>query len=169
MSVAIQRCEEGQTESAKQVIQSVLTNEFATQPSTYSSDDLNDLLGSYGKLGEAFFVATSGGKVIGTVGVKREDDRTAFLRRLFVLPEYRGKQVGRKLIERAIEFCREVGYQELVFKTTSVMESAIRLCEKNGFVLRGHIELGPIRLLKYVFNVKSKNGQAASSHSDHKT
>ena len=57
------------------------------------------------------------------------------------------------ILERALEFCREVGYEEIVFKTTSKMSGAIELCKRNGFVQRAHIALGPIELLKFSLNV----------------
>ena len=119
--------------------------------------DLENIEDSYSKLGEAFFVGCNNAGVIGTVGVKREDERTAFIRRIFVHPKYRGKKIGSKLMDRAIEFCREVGYQEIVFKTTSKMTGAISLCLHKGFVERAKIELGGIELLKFTLFIKENS------------
>ena len=153
--LTISKCEALNAQAAREVIESILAREYPSSLHAFPPNDLADLFSSYGKLGEAFFVALENGKVIGTAGVKREDDRSAFLRRLFVLPEYRRKQVGSELVERAIQFCREVGYQELIFKTTSTMENAIRLCEKKGFVTKACLDLGPLKLLKYALNLKN--------------
>jgi GNAT superfamily N-acetyltransferase len=68
---------------------------------------------------------------------------------MFVSPDYRGQKIGSKLVERALQFCEEVGY-EFVFRTTSRMTQAIELCKKNGFVQRAKIQLGPIELFKFV-------------------
>ena len=153
--LTIRKCETDDAKAAKEVIQGVLALEFPAELQAFPPSDLDDLLSSYGKLGEAFFVASENGKVIGTVGIKREDDRVAFLRRLFVIASHRKKRVGSQLVERAVQFCREVGYDELVFKTTSTMESAIRLCEKKGFVQRACVDLGPIQLVKFTLYLKS--------------
>jgi GNAT superfamily N-acetyltransferase len=86
--------------------------------------------------------------VVGTVAIKKEDSRVALLRRLFVASTHRKLKIGKRLIDRALDFCREVGYEEVVFKTTSKMAGAIDLCKKNGFIQRAHIVLGPIELVK---------------------
>lgn len=159
-TLTVRKCETTDTKAARSVIEKILVEEFPAEASAYPASDLTDILTSYGKLGESFFVACDGEKVVGTVGIKREDDRVAFLRRLFVDPQYRGKKIGKKLLERAIAFCQEVNYEELVFKTTSAMAGAIALCEKSGFVLRARIDLGPIQLLKYSLCLKSHTNNA---------
>jgi hypothetical protein len=53
-----------------------------------------------------------------------------------------------------LEFCREVGYEEVVFKTTSKMSGAIDLCLKNGFAQRAHLVLGPIELIKLSLSLR---------------
>lgn len=137
------------------MIERILKQEFPSESQAYPTQDLEDILQSYGSLGESFFVAMDSDRIVGTVGIKREDDRTAFLRRLFVSSEYRGKRIGEKLVERAIQFCKEVGYDEIVFKTTSTMNRAIQLCKKKGFVQRAHVDLGPIQLFKFALFLKN--------------
>lgn len=161
--IEIQKCDQSHARAAHLLIERILKQEFPSESQAYPTQDLEDILQSYGSLGEAFFVAVDGERVVGTVGIKREDDRTAFLRRLFVSSDYRGKRIGEKLLERAIQFCKEVGYDEIVFKTTSTMERAIQLCKKKGFGQKAHIDLGPIQLLKFALFLK--NGvQGKNSH-----
>ena len=152
--ITIQKCQQKHEQAAQNLIVRVLNEEFPKESEAYPTDDLKTILQTYGKLGEAFFVALDGGKVIGTIGVKRDDDRTALLRRLFVAPEYRRKRVGIQLLDRAIEFCKEVGYGEIVIKTTSTMNRAVDLCERKGFVSRARLPVGPIELLKFVLTLK---------------
>ena len=132
----------------------ILDDEFPKETHAFPTDDLNHIAASYGNLGEAFFVALANGKVVGTVGIKQEDKRTALLRRFFVEAPHRRQKIGSRLLERAIAFCREVGYDELIFKTTSTMERAIRLCEKKGFIPRAKLDLGLVQLLKYALFLK---------------
>ena len=70
----------------QELITSIMKNEFSEDLSAYPLQDIDDISASYGNLGEAFFVAANNGMVVGTVGVKREDERTALLRRIFVKP-----------------------------------------------------------------------------------
>lgn len=148
--ITIRRFAEEDHDEVVALIQGVMAQEFSEDTHAYPTADLDSIKETYGGLGEAFFVAVDGKRIVGTVGIKREDDRIAFLRRMFVSPDYRGQKIGSKLIERALQFCEEVGYGEFVFRTTSRMTKAIDLCKKNGFVQRAKIELGPIELFKFV-------------------
>ncbi|MBI3306342.1 MAG: GNAT family N-acetyltransferase, partial [Candidatus Omnitrophica bacterium] len=88
------------------------------------------------------------------------DDRVALMRRLFVDAAYRNQQIGMNLIDRVFQFCKEVGYQEIIFKTTSRMEGAAKLCKKRGFLPRAKLNLGAIELLK--FSLSLRDGVAAA-------
>ncbi len=143
-------------EAIKKLISAIMDGEFREDKPAFSMEDLESLENHYGNLGEAFFVAEDGRKIIGTAAVKREDDRIAIIRRIFVAPEYRKKQIGIKLLIRAIEFCKEVGYRELVFRTTSRMTGAIALCKKQGFQSRARIPMGNVELLKFTLSLESK-------------
>lgn len=146
--VKIRRLEENDVPAVKQLIAGIMNGEFKEEQEALALHDLDTLLESYGHLGEAFFVAEEEKNIVGTVGVKREDDRIAFIRRIFVSPDYRKRKIGSQLLDRAIEFCREVGYQDVVFKTTSKMSEAIDLFLKRGFRSRAKITMGKIELLK---------------------
>lgn len=159
-AVTIRRFENSDGPLVRELISSIMDAEFRDVKAAYPTEDINQIEQSYGGLGEAFFVAVNGSKVIGSVAIKKEDDRIALLRRLFVDPTFRKQQIGIKLIDRALKFCDEVGYKEIVFKTTSQMEGAAKLCQKCGFVQRAKISLGSVELFK--FSLSLRNGVKAS-------
>ena len=159
-AIAIRRFERTDGPLVRKLIDGIMDAEFRDVKSAYPTEDINQIEQSYGGLGEAFFVAVTGQKVIGSVAIKKEDDRIALLRRLFVDPSFRKQQIGIKLIDRALKFCDEVGYKEIIFKTTSQMEGAAKLCQKCGFVQRAKLSLGTIELLK--FSMSLRNGVKAS-------
>ena len=152
----IRKCQPNDQKAVRNLIARVLNGEFPKEAENFPTDDLDDIPSAYGKLGEAFFVAVNSGKIIGTVAIKREDNRTALLRRLFVDAPHRRKRIGTKLLEHAIQFCRDVGYDELIFKTTSTMHNAVQLCEKRGFVSRARLNIGPVQLLKFALFLKGE-------------
>jgi GNAT superfamily N-acetyltransferase len=156
--IEIRKYKKDDAQGVKDLVERILKNEFPAESAAYPSNDLKDISGHYGKLGEAFFVAVSSDEIIGTAGVKREDERTALLRRLFVSSGFRGRQLGKRLVDRAVEFAREVGYEEMIFKTTSTMEKAVQLGTKKGFLPRARLNLGSVELLKFVLPLK---GEAA--------
>lgn len=153
--ITIRRFIPADGESVRDLISSIMDEEFHDAKAAYPTHDIDQIDQSYGGLGEAFFVAVNGQKVVGSVAVKKEDDRVALLRRLFVDAGYRKQQIGEKLIDRALKFCDEVGYKELVFKTTSRMLGAVKLCQKRGFVQRAKIQLGDLELLKFSLPIRS--------------
>lgn len=159
-TITIRRFEENDGPLVRNLIDGIMDAEFHDVKAAYPTGDIDKIEQSYGGLGEAFFVAVNGGKVVGSVAIKKEDDRIALLRRLFVDPSFRKQQLGIKLIDRALRFCDEVGYKEIVFKTTSQMEGAAKLCQKCGFVQRAKISLGSVELLK--FSLSLRNGVKVS-------
>ena len=50
--------------------------------------------------GEFWVVLDEGGKVVGSIGYhKLDDQQTVEIRKMYLLPEARGKKLGRKLLE----------------------------------------------------------------------
>lgn len=152
--ITIRRFSPEDEKSVLHLITSIMNEEFKDEKDAYPPADIENIRANYGNLGEAFFVAADKDKIIGTVGIKKEDSRVALMRRLFVSPEYRGRKIGMKLIERVVQFCQEVGYQEIVFKTTSRMAGANEVCQKAGFIQRAKLALGAVELLKFAFSIR---------------
>ncbi|HNX68578.1 MAG TPA: GNAT family N-acetyltransferase [Candidatus Omnitrophota bacterium] len=154
--ITIRRSTKEDENAVVDLINSIMNREFREVKQAYPTEDVECIDKAYGGIGEAFFVAVDNGtqKVVGTVAIKKEDGRVALLRRIFVVPTHRNQKIGKRLIDRALDFCREVGYEEVVLKTTSKMSGAIDLCKKNGFIQRGHIVLGPIELIKLSLSLR---------------
>lgn len=152
--ITIRRFEQEDQKSVQSLIHGIMSLEFGDDQSAYPSEDIQYISRHYGALGEGFFVAQNSSKIIGTVAIKKEDDRTALLRRLFVDPAYRKQQIGLKLIDKALKFCADLGYEEVVFRTTSRMVAAARICQKRGFVKRATLAMGPIELWKFTLSLR---------------
>ena len=154
--VQIRRFEIDDKEPIKKLITGIMDVEFLEDKVAFSVDDLENLENHYGNFGEAFFVAEDGKKIVGTAAVKREYNRISLIRRIFVAPDYRKKRIGFRLLHRAIEFCKEVGYRELTFRTTSRMTAAIELMKKQGFQSRARVPMGGVELLKFTLSLETK-------------
>src|SRR5690606_1920999 len=79
-------------------------------------------------------------RAIACIGIRRFDAGSAELKRMYVYPEYRGLQVGRKLLEMALGEASKLGYASLLLDSDSSMKSALRLYRDFGFQ-----EIGPYR------------------------
>jgi len=95
--------------------------------------DLADIPGTYQDAGGEFWVLEDGRLVAGCVGVTRESAETCELHRLYLLPSYRGRGLGRRLIETAIEWCRENGCREVVLWSDIRFEAAREVYIRCGF------------------------------------
>lgn len=139
-------------EGVKELISSIIDKEFAEEAKAYQYGDLEDISKAYGKLREKFLVAEEDGKIIGTVGIKEDVEKTALLRRLFVHPSHRSREIGSMLVDTAIDFCKMNHYKDISFRATSRMAAAIKLLTvKKGFqeVQRCFFENLEIVILSY--------------------
>ena len=58
-----------------------------------------------------------------------------------VNPEYRGKEIGTKLLKHAVNFAREKGARFVSVRPVMRNREAIRLFHKLGFINIGRVEL----------------------------
>nr|WP_269528355.1 GNAT family N-acetyltransferase [Anoxybacillus tepidamans] len=75
------------------------------------------------------------GKPKGSISIKKVSDQVAQLGLFLVEPGVRGGGYGQQLLQRAIDFCKEKGYETIILWTNSELKSARMLYEKNGFRL----------------------------------
>ena len=73
------------------------------------------------------------GKIIATTGIYRINDKTCELRKMYLLKEYRGKGIGKFLLDHSINSAKGLGYNKIILETASVLKEAIGLYEKYGF------------------------------------
>ncbi len=82
-----------------------------------------------------FWVATIDGRVVGSVALRKKDERTCELKRLYVSGEARGHGLGQALYAHAEEHARTAGYDRIWLDSSRRFTGARRLYERNGFVL----------------------------------
>ncbi|MBI1953235.1 MAG: GNAT family N-acetyltransferase [Candidatus Omnitrophica bacterium] len=128
-------------------VSGVLASEFPREAPHYETNDLVGFRASYSPPKSTFLVAEEDKKIVGTLGVKADAGKTAILRRLFVDPAYRRRGIGLRLIQSALSFCREQGYQEVVIRTSTRMEKAIHLCQSLRFKEEGRWDMGEVSLV----------------------
>lgn len=73
------------------------------------------------------------GKLAGCVGMKPLDERHAELKRLYIRPEFRGRNLGEELTRRIMNDAREEGYSILRLDTLPGLKSAVKLYRRMGF------------------------------------
>jgi GNAT superfamily N-acetyltransferase len=87
---------------------------------------------------DAAWIAELDGKRVGCVFcVPGDDHRTARLRILLVAPEARGRALGSRLVEVALEFATDAGYELMQLWTNHPLTAARRIYLRHGFELVG--------------------------------
>lgn len=85
--------------------------------------------------GGELWVVEVNGKIVGSIAITKSNNTVAQLR-WFVLDEnYQGLGIGKKLMETAINFCHNQGYQHVFLWTVSILETARYLYKKYNFTL----------------------------------
>lgn len=79
------------------------------------------------------WIAESGGRIAGFIGVVASDSETAQLRWFLIEPEFRGLGLGRRLMSTAMDFCREKGFRHVFLWTFDELDVARHLYSEYGF------------------------------------
>jgi GNAT superfamily N-acetyltransferase len=82
----------------------------------------------------AFVIAYLDDLAAGCGAVRRLDEATAELKRMYVLPSARGRGIGRSLIEELEHEARLLGVTRIVLETGTGLVPAIKMYEAMGYV-----------------------------------
>jgi putative acetyltransferase len=84
--------------------------------------------------GGRIFFAKLGDVIAGTCGLYKLDEETFELIRTAVDKNCRGQQIGKHLVQHAIDWCRrQPSVKRLILESSSKLVPAIKLYEKLGF------------------------------------
>jgi putative acetyltransferase len=80
-----------------------------------------------------FLVARDGGRAVGCGAVRRIDESTGEIKRMYVDPKRRRSGLGGRLLAELERHARELGLRRLVLETGERQPESIRLYERAGF------------------------------------
>ena len=72
-------------------------------------------------------------KPVGCGAFKAYDVNTAEIKRMYVLPEYRGKGIAPKILNELEVWSKELNYKKCILETGIKLQSAIALYLKSGY------------------------------------
>jgi len=133
MAVTIQPLEPPQIEAARAVITAGCLEFFGTLPVDF--EDMADISKQYAAPAGTFLVLLDGKRVVGTGAIRRLDAETCELKRLWFLPEYRGRGLGREMAGCLFEFARAAGYKRIRLDSVPELAAANKLYQRLGFYL----------------------------------
>lgn len=75
------------------------------------------------------------GKLVGGGAIRRYDDETVELKRVFVHNEYQGQGIGSTLVSLLIEWAAELGYRRMILETGELLAESCAVYRKLGFAV----------------------------------
>jgi len=95
--------------------------------------EMAELPGKYAEPEGRLFLAWSGTAAIGCVALRPLAGDSCEMKRLYVRPQARGEQLGRRLVQHICKEALEAGYSRIYLDTLPTMEAAQQLYQSLGF------------------------------------
>ncbi len=96
--------------------------------------DMDDIQKSYFENGGTFLGMFQDGEMICTGALRRIDDATCELKRLWLLDEYHGQGLGYRMLQELLTIARNMGYKRVRLETDPVEQSrALAFYRQAGF------------------------------------
>ena len=98
----------------------------------------------YNKPAGALILAYSGNEAVGCAAVRKLDDETAELKRMYVKPQFRRLKIAQKLLQLSLDIARDLHYKKIRLDTIPSMTSAQKLYLSNGFYIIEPYRFNPV-------------------------
>jgi len=136
-----------------QIVKRVLAEYGLSTDAGSTDSDLNNIRESYISKGGLFRIVESNGRPVGSYGLypgilppaeqppceQRSNEpcspehRSCELRKMYLLPEYRGRGLGKRMMEDALREAKARGFHEMTLETNSCLKEALALYRAYGF------------------------------------
>ena len=105
-------------------------NYLKLQNYDHETENLEEKYGHpYGRL----YIAFVDENVAGCIALRKIDDDNCELKRLYVKPQYQGKNIGGSLVKHIIKEAENIGYKHILLDTLPFLNVAIDMYKKYGF------------------------------------
>jgi GNAT superfamily N-acetyltransferase len=99
----------------------------------YLTDGVRNFVNRFDSERDCMYILDNDGVPLGCIAITHVDQATAQLRFFFLEPEIRGLGAGRRLIDQAIDFCKDKKYRHVFLWTFSTLMAARHLYDSKGF------------------------------------
>jgi putative acetyltransferase len=133
----IRPLEQKDNPAVRDIIRTVMP-EFGASGQGFAIHDseVENMFAAYTQPRCAYFVWEENGKIVGGGGVaplQGGDADTCELKKMYFLPEGRGKGLGQQMLSECLKAANVIGFKICYLETFNTMNSAMKLYEKNGF------------------------------------
>ena len=135
--IVIRNIEPADNPFLSKIVKDTLAEFGANHPGTVYYDPTTDTLSEvFSKEGSVYFVALLDGRIIGGGGIYPTNGLptdTCELVKMYLLPEARGKGLGKTLINKCLDFAARYGYKKVYLETMPELKQALNVYAKFGF------------------------------------
>ncbi len=137
MRIVYREIEKNDNREIAALIRQVFREFKIDRPGTvYFDPTTDDLYNLFRASCSVYWIAEDNGTIIGGCGIYPTPglpEGCAELVKLYLLPSYRSRGIGRELIERSFESAMHFGYRQLYLESLPELGKAIHIYEKAGF------------------------------------
>ena len=106
-----------------------------------SNSDIQDLESQYSQDSIFYVAENTKKKIVGMIGFLKIDTSKGKLTKFYVLKEYRGKQIGKTLLDKIIQFINKNSFRLIILETNSKLKTATYLFQQYGFEKQKKVNL----------------------------
>jgi GNAT superfamily N-acetyltransferase len=99
----------------------------------YVASDFDRLISKVSSRG-LFYLVEFDGTIIGMGALDQIREKTGAIKRMYIRPAYRGKGIGKALLQQLLKKAKEFGYHSVYLDTAKFMTAAHNLYRSFGFV-----------------------------------
>jgi len=112
--------------------------------------ELSTLPGKYAPPQGRLYLAYIDGTLAGCIALRSFMEEQCEMKRLYVRPQFRGKNIGRLLANRIIADAKKIGYRQIYLDTLGTMTAAQELYRSLGFREISEYRFNPIDGTQYM-------------------
>ena len=80
-------------------------------------------------------IACQDGKAVGCAGLKKHDDKSTEIKRVWVQPDNRGNHIASSMMDLIEQKAKQQGFARVILQTRPQMTEAVRMYESRGYHL----------------------------------
>lgn len=137
MNVRVRTIQPSDNTGIARIIRNTLAEFGANRPGTVYFDSSTDsLFDVFQTSRSVYYIAYLDNMLVGGAGIFPSHglpEDTCELVKMYLLPEARGKGIGKALMEKCLRFAKENGYKKVYLETLPELKTAINVYEKFNF------------------------------------
>ncbi len=128
--------------AAAEVIRTVLEEYGLPWQPELADGDVIEIESAYLKTGGEFWVVEKNSTIVGTAAYQpiSRGQKAVEIRKMYLLPEVRGKGLGKYLLQELEKAIAVKDYQEIWLETASILKEAVILYEHSGYQTVNDVE-----------------------------